>query len=1010
MSTPGGGRGRGRGRGKGRGRGGQRDGQQRRNEGGQRPGRQQREREEPRIQGTQTPARDRTRQDETYHLPPSGEKKAGGRETGRASSDRPALIPAKEEIKPEHHKPQAGPSSSITVEGMSREHNTGRGPQNMPSQSLGRATPLSVQPHTQSATTKQLVQTAPSSAGPVASRGSHPLPQRPGFGTQGRTIQLRANFFPVEFPRGTLYHYDIDIVPGKCPRRINRKVVEAIVKKYENEYFKTQWPSFDGKKNLYCREKLPIGDGRVELEVTLATDEGEKERCFKVAVKLAARVDLECLQDTLNDASRRLTITQALDVVFRHTPSLKYESVGRSFFSNAHSRDLGEGREVWFGYFQSLRPIMNWRFALNVDVAATVFYKEQSVLDFLCEVLRKDVRNPPTYLPDSDRVRFAKEVKGLRIVVTHLSYPRKYKVCGVTKSSASEQTFPLDDKGECTVERYFKETYKKSLQFPELPCLHVGSKERHVYIPIEFCKIVPGQHCKKKLSDYQTSQMIRQTVQPANEREKRILQNVRGAQFSSDPRLNDLGMTVSTRMMELTGHVLPQPTLTYQQQKTACLNPKQGAWNMEGKQFYQAVEIHTWAIVVLPHPKFCRGGRHFCGVDNFVRQLCQTSCDMGIKIRSNPEIHYMRPRDDVEQVFRGLCSRLQGIQLIIAVLDNEKGHGSSYNKVKSVGDNLIGIATQCILAPNVKKAYAATVSNLCLKINAKLGGVNTIIDPPQSIFYEPVIVMGADVTHPAPGDVRKPSIAAVTASMDRYASKYRADCSIQKHRQEIIADLETMTKGLLIEFFHATRGRKPHRIIFYRDGVSEGQFDDVVLKEVAAIQRACKSLQREDYEPGITFIVVQKRHHTRLFCSNERDAVGKGANVPPGTTVDRDITHPTDHDFYLCSHAAIQGTSRPCHYYVLWDDNNLSADDIQKLSYQLCHVFFRCNRSVSYPAPAYYAHHAAFHARALLQDWEDKASDSASTVSSASEVHMSKEEMARAVKVKEEIQKNMYFA
>ena len=270
--------------------------------------------------------------------------------------------------------------------------------------------------------------------------------------------------------------------------------------------------------------------------------------------------------------------------------------------------------------------------------------------------------------------------------------------------------------------------------------------------------------------------------------------------------------------------------------------------------------------------------------------------------------------------------------------------------------------------------------------------------------------MGADVTHPAPGETRKPSIAAVTASMDRYASKYRADCSVQKHRQEIIADLETMTKGLLIEFYHATRA-KPRRIIFYRDGVSEGQFDDVVLKEVAAIQRACKSLEREGYEPGITFIVVQKRHHTRLFCSDRRDAVGKGANVPPGTTVDRDITHPTDHDFYLCSHAAIQGTSRPCHYYVLWDDNRLSADDLQKLSYQLCHVFFRCNRSVSYPAPAYYAHHAAFHARALLQDWEDKASsDSASTVSSASEVQMSKEEMARAVKVKEEIRKNMYFA
>ena len=58
--------------------------------------------------------------------------------------------------------------------------------------------------------------------------------------------------------------------------------------------------------------------------------------------------------------------------------------------------------------------------------------------------------------------------------------------------------------------------------------------------------------------------------------------------------------------------------------------------------------------------------------------------------------------------------------------------------------------------------------------------------------------------------------------------------------------------------------------------------------------------------PGITFIVVQKRHHTRLFCSNQRDQSGRAGNVPAGTTVDSNITHPTEHDFYLCSHQGIQ--------------------------------------------------------------------------------------------------------
>jgi len=177
-----------------------------------------------------------------------------------------------------------------------------------------------------------------------------------------------------------------------------------------------------------------------------------------------------------------------------------------------------------------------------------------------------------------------------------------------------------------------------------------------------------------------------------------------------------------------------------------------------------------------------------------------------------------------------------------------------------------------------------------------------------------------------------------------------------------------------------------------------------------ALQKACDELER-GYRPGITFLVVQKRHHARFFPIHDRDRVGKSGNVPAGTIVDTGITHPTDYDFYLCSHFGIQGTSKPCHYYILYDDNDFPVDDLQALSYQLCHLFPRCNRSVSYPAPAYCAHLAAFRARYILQDWEDKSSDSGSSVSGHSELQFSREEMAEAIKIKEEIQQTgMYFA
>uniref|UniRef100_A0A0R3S7A1 Piwi domain-containing protein n=1 Tax=Elaeophora elaphi TaxID=1147741 RepID=A0A0R3S7A1_9BILA len=93
----------------------------------------------------------------------------------------------------------------------------------------------------------------------------------------------------------------------------------------------------------------------------------------------------------------------------------------------------------------------------------------------------------------------------------------------------------------------------------------------------------------------------------------------------------------------------------------------------------------------------------------------------------------------------------------------------------------------------------------------------------------------------------------------------------------------------------------------------------------------------------------------------------KGNNIPPGTVVDSTITSPLLFDFYLCSHRGAIGTSKPSHYTVLYDSWHLSADDWQQMIYALCHVYARCNKSVSIPAPVYYAHLACDRAKRFLK-------------------------------------------
>ena len=67
---------------------------------------------------------------------------------------------------------------------------------------------------------------------------------------------------------------------------------------------------------------------------------------------------------------------------------------------------------------------------LNVDVSATAFYKAQPAIDFMCEVLDiRDVQDQRKPLTDSQRVKFTKEIRGLKIEITHCgAMRRKYRV------------------------------------------------------------------------------------------------------------------------------------------------------------------------------------------------------------------------------------------------------------------------------------------------------------------------------------------------------------------------------------------------------------------------------------------------------------------------------------------------------------------------------------------------------------------------------------------------------
>lgn len=401
--------------------------------------------------------------------------------------------------------------------------------------------------------------------------------------------------------------------------------------------------------------------------------------------------------------------------------------------------------------------------------------------------------------------------------------------------------------------------------------------------------------------------------------------------------------------------------------------PLQGAWNLRGVQFYRSTTIESYGILSFADNKF--------DVKKFVhREFVPAFGDYGIRTpRELPPVIRGSLRD-VDRSFedvKGAAARTyrRTPQLILVILPN-KG-AQLYKAVKQAGDSLFGVISQCVVVTNLQRSNLCMyLGNVMMKINAKLSGINVRISPDsinrfpkflQNFEDDPYIVMGFDVNHPQQG-ISGPSIAAIVGSMDKHLGVFASRLMMQVHRkgrgvQEIILGVYGMVIDVLTEFCRRN-GKYPEHFIIYRDGVSEGQFSQVVEHEYLEVRRACEEIHPE-YRPKITFTVVQKKHQTRFFPTSNKYADDKG-NVKPGTVVDSGITSPSECDFFLSSHAGLLGTNRPAHYHVLVDENGFTADELQLFTYWTTFTFARCTRSISVPPAARYADLAAARGRLLL--------------------------------------------
>jgi eukaryotic translation initiation factor 2C len=226
-------------------------------------------------------------------------------------------------------------------------------------------------------------------------------------------------------------------------------------------------------------------------------------------------------------------------------------------------------------------------------------------------------------------------------------------------------------------------------------------------------------------------------------------------------------------MKEVDARILPAPPL-YGKENSE-IRPSNGAFDFSKipQKFFKPMALVGWSVAVFSDSRRIPQD----GVIRFLQELFQACRAKGMAVADKNFTEYIiyQDRMTVEKTLQTANERAvagtdkSNAQMIFCILDKQF---NSYEAIKLAAETEIGVMTQCFKSDHIFRSKPGVTTNLALKINAKLGGVNVVVDPKKflNVLGQPIptMIMGADVTHPpaGAGAGNGVSIAAVTATID----------------------------------------------------------------------------------------------------------------------------------------------------------------------------------------------------------------------------------------------------
>lgn len=321
--------------------------------------------------------------------------------------------------------------------------------------------------------------------------------------------------------------------------------------------------------------------------------------------------------------------------------------------------------------------------------------------------------------------------------------------------------------------------------------INVGTK-RPTYLPAELCRVIE-QPYYGRLNERETASMIQYACNPPATNAASIVNDGLRLLGLRDGPIDGFDISVAPEMIAVPIRVLPAPQLSYGAGR-ATVNS--GGWNILSVKFKRAAPLPSWGVIGV-----LDGG----GIDP--QKVQELAVGFGNKLRACgmavpnppkilPTQQLPNPRQDpgrrkaleyIEEAIKKLGSPLP--KMILFLLSRRDDF--IYPGIKTLCDTKLGVHSVCMQLDKAlkdQKKQDQYFSNVALKVNTKLGGVNHMVDDRALGWLKttPTMVVGMDVTHPSPTSVAgTPSVAAVVANVDDTFAQFPVSLRPQKGRVEV---------------------------------------------------------------------------------------------------------------------------------------------------------------------------------------------------------------------------------